>query len=228
LSCTKHFINKLEPEFDQVGIVGYGTDAPAEARVELRCLNYYSADQCFQGTNPISYTAALDVLERVPANGSTNLAEGMLRGLEMLGINANTLEESIWNEANDCDADTDHCSQDGSNKKVMILIADLGPNKNPWDDSGVATENCYATDLYQPNVGNSSEDRAKDCAYFYAEKAARNKVTIYSIGLVGNGADTDLLQTLADVTASLGGQFYAAPSTAQLDDIFDAILQEAR
>lgn len=85
---------------------------------------------------------------------------------------------------------------------------------------------CYAEDLYQPNDGSQEENRAKDCAMFYGRIAAQNNVTMYTIGL-GNAIDAQFLETLATLPGS-GGQYYAAASTAQLDDIFDAILQELR
>jgi uncharacterized repeat protein (TIGR01451 family) len=219
--ATKHFIARLNPQFDQVGIVSYSTYTPVDGRMELRCRRYYNADQCFQGSSPISYTEVLDVLERVPPNGSTNLAEGMLRGLEMLGINANNLEENIWIEANDCDSPADHCSRGGSARRVMIVLTDGVANKNPWDDSGVASENCYAIDLYQPNGSSQYENRAKDCAYFYAQKAASNKVTIYTIGL-GNGIDVAFLETIATLPGS-DGAFFSAVTSSHFDEILETI-----
>ena len=61
---------------------------------------------------------------------------------------------------------------------------------------------------------------------FYGLIAAQNGVELYVIG-VGNGVDAQFLETLASIPGS-GGQYYAAASTAQLDDIFDAILQGIR
>ena len=108
----------------------------------------------------------------------------------------------------------------------MIVLTDGVANKNPRN-GGVATENCYGTDLYQPNVGDdgdgaNSEDRAKDCAYFYAQKAAGNNVTIYTIGL-GNGVDTNFLDVIAKLPGS-DGEFFQAVSSSQLDEIFETIL----
>ncbi len=224
--AVKHFIQKLEPEFDQVGLVGYSTDAPAEARVELRCQRFYPADQCFSGTDPISYTEVLDMVERVPSNGSTNIGEGILRGLEMLGINAINVEASIWTEANDCDTTTDHCNRGESARRIIIVMTDGVANLNPYDNSNLGP-NCWAdTSLYLPDEGSTYEIRGKDCSIYYGQIAVQNNVDIYTIGL-GNGTDAQFLETLASIPGS-GGQFYAAASTAQLDDIFDAILQELR
>lgn len=218
--AVKRFIRKLNPQFDQVGLAAYSTNTPSAGRVELRCRRYLSAADCFQGTNPISYTEVLNTLEILPPWGSTNMAEGMLRGLEMLGIDANNLGAGFDNSCTDA---TDHCSRGGSARRVMIVMTDGVANKNPWDDTGVANQNCRATDLYQPNVGVTDEDRAKDCAMFYAQIAGQNNVTIYTIGL-GNGVDQAFLEAIATVQGS-NGQYFGAFSTAQLDGIFDTILK---
>ena len=105
----------------------------------------------------------------------------------------------------------------------MIVMTDGVANYNPWSDTGVARENCYASNAYIPDTGNSSERRAKDCAMFYAEKGGDANVTIYTIGL-GNGVDEQFLDAVATVDGS-DGQFFPAASPAQLDGIFDAILK---
>jgi uncharacterized repeat protein (TIGR01451 family) len=232
--AVKHLIQKFNPQFHQVGLVGYSSGTPAEGRVELRCWRRYSAQQCFQGTNPIGYTEVLQVLETLPPDGSTNMAEGMLRSLEMLGINANDVETNTWAELNDCDSSTDHCSRGGAAKRVMIIMSDGVANMNPWDSgnppytpgSGIASQNCYANDLYQPNTGHQMEDRAKDCVMYYAQIAANYNVTMYTIGL-GAGADANLLQTVAELPGS-NGQYFAAVSSAELDAIYDAIMQTSQ
>lgn len=108
----------------------------------------------------------------------------------------------------------------------MIVMIDSVPNMNLYNESGLGP-NCYAQDLYYPNDGTWSENRAKDCAMFYGLIAAQNEVELYIIGL-GNGIDALFLETLATVFGWYNGQFYAAASPAQLDDIFDAILQGIR
>ncbi len=219
--AVKRFISKLDPQFDQAGIVSYSTNTPSAGRVELRCKRYLSADQCYRGATPISYTDVIDVLEILPPDGSTNMAQGMLRGLEALGINA----DNRASFDNTCTDATDHCGRGGSARRVMVLMTDGVANKNPRNQGG-SSVNCYANDLYQPNLGDDSkggdsEDRAKDCVVYYAQIAAANNVTIYTIGL-GNGADTNLLETVANLS---DGQYFAAVSPTQLDGIFDAILQ---
>ena len=205
--------------------MSYSTGTPVQGQVELRCLRYNTADDCFLGANPISYTQILKVVEKLPPNGSTNMAQGMLRGLEALGINANN--QANFN--NNCSNATDHCGRGGAAKRVMILMTDGVANVNPWG-TGVATQNCYASDLYQPNIGDDfqgeySQDRAKDCAIFYAQKAADANVTIYAVGL-GNGVDVDFMQAIANY--GMNSQYFAAASPAYLDAVFEAILHDLR
>jgi hypothetical protein len=230
--AVKHFIERLEPQFDQVGLVSYSTHTPAEGSMELRCRKRYSAQQCFQGTNPISYTEVLEKVEMLPPDGSTNMAQGMLRGLEVLGINANDENLATWIAKNDCSTATDHCSRGGAARRVMIIMSDGVANRNPWNtwEGGqrVADENCHADDLYLPNVGDTgkgadSEDWAKDCVMYYADIAAKNNVTMYTIGL-GNGVDDALMTTVAELPGS-NGEFFKAVSSAELDGIFSTILE---
>ncbi len=220
--AVKRFIGQLNPQFDQVGVASYSTNTPSSGRVELRCRRYLSAAQCFQGTSPISYTEVLDTLEILPPDGSTNMAGGMLKGLEMLGVDADSTGLD-----NSCSTSTAHCSRGGSARRVMIVMSDGVANKNPRNQ-GISSVNCYAVDLYQPNLGDDSsgadsEDRAKDCALHYATIAANNNVTIYTIGL-GNGVDTNLMETIATLPGS-DGEYFSAASSAQLDGIFDTILK---
>ena len=154
---------------------------------------------------------------------STNIAQGMLRGLEMLGINANNVDTTTWTGLNDCSTATDHCGRGGAVKRVMIIMSDGVANTNPWDNTGAANQNCYAMDLYQPNTGHQAEDRAKDCVMYYAQIAANNNVTMYTIGL-GAGADDELMLAVAELPGS-NGQYFAATSSAELDAIYDAIMQ---
>ncbi len=224
--AVKRFIERLNPQFDQVGITAYSSTAPNDARVELRCKKYLSADQCFRSTGAISYTEVLNKLEILPPWGSTNMAEGMLRGLEMLGLNVDN-KASFDNACSSASPLSSHCGRGGSARRIMIVMTDGVANKNPRN-SGASSVNCYAVDLYQPNLGDdsrgaNSEDRAKDCSMYYAKKGGEANVTIYTIGL-GNGVDEQFLDAIAKVDGS-DGQYFPAASPAQLDGIFDAILK---
>lgn len=211
--ALKRFIRKLDPKLDQVGIATYSSDTLAAGRVELRCRRYYSAEECFQGTNPISFTDVLKVVEKVPPSGSTNMGGGMLKALEMLGVNADGKSSTTWAELTDCDSSTDHCSRGSAARRIMIVMTDGIANVTP-------NSTCYAD--YANFTGDTTEKKGKACAYYYAQIAANNNITIYTIGL-GNGVDTDFLETLATLPGS-DGAFYSAVSTSQLDTIFDTIL----
>ncbi|MBN1994740.1 MAG: VWA domain-containing protein [Anaerolineae bacterium] len=216
----KRFISKLDPQFDQVGIVSYSTSTPSAGRTELRCRRYLPASQCFMGTNPISFTEVLETVEMLPPNGSTNMAEGMMRGLEMLGIDPpDGLGGALDNT---CQDPTDHCSRGGAARRILIVMTDGIANLDP---GGVCDDNnsAYYT-LWPPDTYSSdSEAQATDCAMFYAKVAAENNVTIYTIGL-GNGVDVEFLEAIATLPGS-NGQYFGALSPAQLDGIFDTILK---
>ena len=56
---------------------------------DLSCLRSNPAN-CFTN-GPITYTNVLNLVERVPANGGTNIAQGLRDGLYVLGVDADTL-----------------------------------------------------------------------------------------------------------------------------------------
>jgi hypothetical protein len=214
--AVKNFIRELKPQFDQVGIVSYSgsSTVPDDGRVELRCRRFLSADQCFQGTNPISYTEVLNKVEILPPNGGTNMAGGMLKGLEMLGISTGGAIDNLCNTAQPL---TSHCSRGGSARRIMIVMTDGVANVSP-------NNTCKVQSLWPPTSGaHTGEDNAKDCVMYYADIAAKNNVTIYTIGL-GNGTDTKLLEAVAKMPGS-DGEYYAAANSAQLTDIFQTILK---
>jgi hypothetical protein len=212
--AIKRFVKRLNPRFDQVGIVAYNTNTDASNRsVKLQCLRREQNNpvDCYDGTNPITYTTVLDVVERLPAYNGTNIAQGMRDGLEVLGIDAGA--PGAFNTACQDASTSSHCSRGSSAKRVMVVMTDGVANENPGGG-------CYDVDLYQPNTGTASVDRAKDCVIFYTNIAAQNNVIIYTIGL-GNGADVELMERVA---AAGNGQFFAAATPAKLDEIFEIIL----
>lgn len=212
--AIKRFVKRLNPQFDQIGIVAYNANTDANNRsIKLQCLRREQNNpvDCYTGTNPITYTAVLDVLERLPAFNGTNIAQGMRDGLEVLGIDAGA--PGTFNTACQDSSTSSHCSRGSSAKRVMVVMTDGVANANPGNG-------CYDVDLYQPNTGTASVDRAKDCVMHFTNIAAQNNVIIYTIGL-GNGADVDLLERVA---ATGNGQFFAAATPAKLDEIFEIIL----
>ena len=83
-------------------------------------------------------------------------------------------------------------------------------------------------ELWPPTnyTGSNTEEAAKDCVMYYGQIAANNNVTIYTIGL-GNGVDTELMEAIAVLPGS-DGQYFSAASTAQLDGVFEFILESSR
>ncbi len=268
--AARELITRLDPRVDQVGLVHFSGDAyqdsqlecirssaarraagaqlanyplPAAAYPEYDELTCADPAQAGPGTLPISFTNALISLENIyPSYGDTDIADGLRRGLHMLGLN--TDNDDSDKHANDCAwnnnsvwwrlrrLDSTWLNQPGADSKAnpivshcareqqqtqpaLVLLTDGIPtNTTPGDNA-----DCYAnpTDpLPYPNFFDS--DRKYRCIMYYADLAARQNVPVCAIGL-GAGVDAQLLQAIADRT---GGQAFFAPSQAQLD--FTAIV----
>jgi len=199
-------VQKLDPQFDQVGFVAFNHDTPS--RTELACIRRYGRacyDPLVQNP-PISYTQVLRAIEEQTASGGTDIADAMRSGLGVLGLNVDGL--SGWN--NNCTgAANSACGRGGAAKRVMILLTDGSPN----DDPGGACDD-------DPSLWPYNNDPDFDCVMYYARKARQTGTVIYTIGL-GNGVIPELLQAVADETQ---GMYYFAPSPKDLDNIFDQIL----
>jgi hypothetical protein len=82
--AIKAFILRLDPKYDQVGLVTYNADTPQ--KTELECMRQHPST-CLGGSNPISFTNVLKAVEDVYADGGTYTSWGMKSGLEVLGLN---------------------------------------------------------------------------------------------------------------------------------------------
>lgn len=135
---------------------------------ELTC---FDKDAALSGTKPISFTNVFVAIEDVyPPAGGTDIADGLRRGLHLLGINTDTDDNTA--HANDCDwrrsgtpwwqirqRSGTYLNQPGPDKKsnpvishcargqaatgIIVLLTDGEPNDNyPGDmrDSGSAAE----------------------------------------------------------------------------------------
>jgi Flp pilus assembly protein TadG len=204
--AVKRFVKKLDPQFDQVGFVGF--NATVTPRSELACVRRNGA-ACYNPlvqNPPISYTNILNTIENQTASGGTNIADGLRNGLEVLGANV----DNRGDRDNLCDGTTfSACGRGGAAKRVMILMTDGSPNANP---GGACTQD--------PSLWPYNNSPDFDCVMYYAKKARQVGAIIYTIGL-GNGVEPELLQAVADETQ---GTYYFAPSPADLDAIFDQIL----
>lgn len=204
--AVKRFVMKLDPQFDQVGFVGF--NATVTPRSELACIRRNGA-ACYNRlvqNPPISYTNILQTIEAQVANGGTNIADGLRNGLEVLGANV----DNRGDRNNLCDGTAySACGRGGSAKRVVILMTDGSPNANP---GGACTSD--------PTLWPYNNDPDFDCVMYYAKKARQVGALVYTIGL-GNGVEPELLQAVADETQ---GTYYFAPSPQDLDTIFDQIL----
>ncbi len=223
----KRFAGSLNPQFDQIGVVAYNSSTSSDRAMDLRCLRSNPND-CFVGANPITYTQVLKLIEKYPANGSTNIAQGMRDGLYLLGIDADNRGGSRPSQLPSLPVNCSglSCSRGASAKRVMILMTDGVANVYP---SGMCDSDptLYTPDM-STNTGNTNTDasndnlnRSRDCAMWYATIGSSENVIIYTIGL-GNGADVALLEAVADEGS---GQYFAAATPAKLDEIFDTILK---
>ncbi|GAB4526517.1 MAG: hypothetical protein Kow0063_00850 [Anaerolineae bacterium] len=222
--AVKRFIQRLDPEFDQAGFVPFTTDVDRYDQAQLACRKR-NGQACFEAVagvpgSPISYTAVLASVEEPLAWNSTDIAEGMRNGLEVLGVNVRNLPECTGNQNpydnncfdNSCDPEDERtsCGRGGAATRVMVVLTDGSPNTNP---GGCGNDPVY----YFPY----ENDDDYDCVIYYAGKALQNNVIVYTIGL-GEGARGDLLGMAAETAR---GKYFYAPTPDDLDAIFDEILQ---
>jgi hypothetical protein len=245
--AVKNFAVRLDPKFDQIGFVTFsssvknGTVNGLPQRSELQCLRWATKNDidgvrgCY-ATDPISYTTVIQAIEVQNNGGSTNIGQGMLEGLQELGIDVEGDGSDVTYEDSDCTAafnDGHVCDRRGAAQRVLILMTDGSPNQS----SGCST--AAKNDLpWQgndaPMLGSNAPDY--NCAVYYAREAYKANVTVYTIG-IGAGANPDLLWTIAtgqDKTGNehiyfgdgkaRGGKYYNAAKPTDLDAIFGDIL----
>ncbi|HUW14752.1 MAG TPA: VWA domain-containing protein, partial [Anaerolineae bacterium] len=193
LEAAKHFVGRLNPRFDQVGYVRYSTDA--QIANELQCLRRLGADNC---TAQVITDTVLYALDRTRAGGSTNIAEGIKSGIDVLSTAA------------------PHYGRPGA-ARVMVLMTDGQANRYPnYPDY----HECWQEDLW-PDVGNWELDRAADCVVHYAQEARDNGIAICTISL-GRSADRELMTEVAHLT---GCTQHGADRRGELDHIFDELYE---
>jgi hypothetical protein len=221
--AVKRFFQRLEPEFDQAGFVPFTTDVDRYDQSQLTCRKR-DGKACFEPApsvpeSPISYTLVLASVEEPVAMQSTDIAEGMRNGLEVLGANVRGLPQCGPGQNpydnncfdNSCKENDERtgCGRGGAASRVMVVLTDGSPNENP---GGCGNDPVYNFPL--------ENDDDFDCVIYYAGKALQNNVTVYTIGL-GDGARDDLLQMAAETAR---GQYFEAPTPEDLDAIFEEIL----
>jgi len=148
LEAARHFVAKLDPRFDQVGYVRYSSSA--EIASELECLRRRGVDDC---TPEVITNTVLYELDRTRAGGSTNIADGIRRGIQVLSTGSG------------------HYGRPGA-AHVMVLMTDGEANTHTNCDS-----RCDDEDLWPAG------DADKDCVVWYAQQARNNAIVIYTISL---------------------------------------------
>jgi hypothetical protein len=134
-------------------------------------------------------------LDQVQANDITNVVDGMKKGIAASSSETGSLKQSRATH-------------------VMILVADKSPNVPPDDEP--QGQECWRENLWAGDERrNEKEQRAADCAVYYARKAEANGIFIYTVSL-GSHADQDLMAKIASIT---GGHHRWASTPGELDEI---------
>ncbi len=199
-NAGKLFVHELiNPLHDQIGYVTYSNGADIES--ELQCLRRLGSDDCdaqeLEGT-------VVDALDATQAGGGTNIAGGMIKGLEALSTDSQ--------EA--CEDGTGHCGRPGATH-VMIVMTDGRANATP-------NSTCYSDSNRQwVYPDGTSGSNAQDCVIYYAYEARDRNVIVYTITL-GGAADFELMQEVADLT---GGVHRNADRPEMLPAIFEELYE---
>lgn len=148
LEAAKYFVKQLDPRFDQVGYVPYSSSA--EIAEELQCLRRLGAGACSPQVITDTVIAALD---NTQAEGGTNIADGILTGIEVLS------------------SEEGHYGRSGA-AHIMVLMTDGRSNASP---SGPCDDD--------PDLWPYDDESANDCVIYYAHEARDNFIKIYTITL---------------------------------------------
>jgi hypothetical protein len=193
--------SRLEPKFDQIGLVSYSSSEYTSIDSELECVKRRGATAC------TSFQSVLNIIETIDSGGSTSMASALWDGILVLMNGQEVAGNELTRQTGRL-----HYGRSGTSK-FIILMTDGVPNVRPRDADG---DYVACPDLY-PDGGVYH-----DCVVYFAQKARDNGVIVYTIGL-GEGVDEVLLTTVADTT---GGNYYPAPDKDDLERIFMEILQQ--
>jgi len=222
---VKNFINRLNPQFDQVAFVSFECgEMDGRSRTKLQCVKWaglYAGGRinCYGGTNPITFThvfAAIDNYQQ--PNQSHDIAQGLREGLEEFGVRVegdtnNRVDSQCTDGVNhpDHNGDGHACDRGKAVKRVLVLLTDGVPHQNP----GSCAPGDGRPDLWNDPV--NPDDDNYECAMYYAQQAQQNKIFVYTIG-VGSEVNGDLLNAIAFL-----GQNFSALSAQELDTILHNI-----
>lgn len=130
--------------------------------------------------------------------GGTNIAHGIARGQAIL----------------------DGTGKRANSVRIMVVLSDGVPNT--YCTNGYSSSSCSQGSSTTPATCPASSTTAISHAVERATAAAASDVIVYTIGL-GDGVLDCVLQ---DIATAGGGQYYKAPTTAQLDEAFEAIAKK--
>ncbi len=194
IEAAKRFVGMLDYRYDQIGYVSYATDVTINS--ELQCLRRLGAQNC---TSQVITNTVIAQLNATIASGSTNIGGGIQKGIEVLSTQSG------------------HYGRPGA-AHIMILMTDGRPNVAP-------DTTCYTRNLIQKygltTPTNTSERQGMECTLYYAEQARNNSIVIYTITL-GDSADFELMETVANIT---GGVHRNADRPEKLNQIFDELYE---
>ncbi len=194
IEAAKRFVGMLDYKYDQIGYVSYASDVTIKS--ELQCLRRLGAGGC---TPQVITDTVIAQLDSTTAGGATNIGGGIKSGIDVLSTRAG------------------HFGRPGA-AHIMILMTDGRPNQVP--DSTCSTYNLIQKyGLTTPT--NDSERKGKECTLYYAEQARNNSIVIYTITL-GDSADFELMETVANIT---GGVHRNADRPEKLNQIFDELYE---
>ena len=191
-AASIRFIKKLDFNFDQIGLVTYS--GKANRVVQLRCLKS-NGQGCTKNVIDNTIIDTLNSRNQTYAHGSTNIADALEEAIEAL------------------DNDPPHYGRPGA-AKIIILMTDGQPNYS----SNLRPAHRECEDMDGLWTG-STDSKAHDCSIYFANMARDKGIIIFGITL-GDGADQELMGTIAERT---GGIHRHAEETEALDDIFDEL-----
>ncbi|MGB9870480.1 MAG: VWA domain-containing protein [Anaerolineae bacterium] len=195
IEAAKRFVRMLDYRYDQIGYVSYASDVTV--RSELQCLRRLGAQNCTPSVITNTVVAQLDATR---AGGGTNIGGGIKSGIDVLSTRPG------------------HYGRPGA-AHIMILMTDGRPNVIPSGDSCATHNLIQKYGLTVPT--NPAEREGKECTLYYAEQARNNSIVIYTITL-GDSADFELMETVANIT---GGVHRNADRPEKLNQIFDELYE---
>ena len=174
-AASIRFINKLDFNFDQIGLVTYSSRA--NRVVQLLCLKS-NGQGCTKNVIDNNIIGTLNSRNQTKAGGSTNIADA--------------LEESI----DALDIEPPHNGRPGA-AHIIILMTDGQPNSS----SNLQPTNRVCEDMDDLWTGQNDSD-AHDCSIYFANMARDKGIIIFGITL-GDGADQELMSAIAERTGGI-------------------------